>query len=95
MIKPTPGRVVWYYPTIDDPPPIYPDEPLAALVARVISDREVNLMIIHALGSPYIRVGVQLVQEGDAVPAGGGYCTWMPYQIGQAAKAGGPAPQQK
>jgi hypothetical protein len=27
-----------------------------------------------------------LIQEGNPIPTGGHYCTWMPYQIGQAKK---------
>lgn len=29
---------------------------------------------------------VLLLQEGNERPSGGGFCEWMPYQIGQAKK---------
>lgn len=82
MIKPTVGRVVWYYPTGHSPG----DQPLAAIIARVWSDTRVNLAVPDEHGSPYrlLTTSVLLVQEGDDVPEGGGYCTWMPYQISQA-----------
>jgi hypothetical protein len=85
MISPTVGRVVWYYPKNHQPD----QPPLAALVARVWSDTCVNLAVFDGNGAPH-RPGemtsVLLVQEGAEVPSGGHYCTWMPYQIGQAAK---------
>lgn len=87
MIKPTPGRIVWYYPAEGDPTPKFRGEPLAAIVARVISDREVNLTVFRADGITYGRHNVQLVQDGDELPQGpGGFCEWMPFQKGQAAK---------
>jgi hypothetical protein len=86
MIKPTPGRVVWYWPSDQDPTPIFKGEALAAHVARVISDREVNLLVIRADGITYGRHNVRLIQEGDARPKEGGFAEWMPYQVGQAKK---------
>ena len=86
MIRPTPGRVVWYTPCADDPTPKFKGEKLSAHIARVINDRLVNLLVIRADGITYGRHDVILVQEGDDHPAGGRYCEWMPYQKGQAAK---------
>lgn len=87
MIKPTPGRVVWYWPCADDPTPKFTGEPLAAHIARVKGDRLVNLMVISADGLIYGRHDVLLVQEGDERPVKvGRFCEWMPYQKGQAAK---------
>jgi hypothetical protein len=84
MISPSIGRVVWYY------PPRHPDgeQPLAAIVAHVWSDTCVNLAIFDANGRPLADppTSVLLVQPGNEVPSGGGYCTWMPYQIQTAAK---------
>lgn len=79
MIKPTIGRVVWYYPNEDM------KQPHTALVAHVWSDRCVNLACFNAMGTPYNAESVVLVQEGDDEPSDG-YCTWMPYQINQANK---------
>ena len=86
MIKPTPGRVVWYTPADDDPTPKFKGEVLSATVARVIGDRLVNLMVIRADGVTYGRHNVLLLQDGDQRPKTGPYCEWMPYQKGQAAK---------
>lgn len=86
MIKPTPGRVVWYWPGPQDPTPIFKGEALAASVARVINEREVNLTVSRADGITYGRHSVRLLQEGDKRPAEGPFCEWMPYQVGQAKK---------
>lgn len=83
MIKPTPGRVVWYYPTSDEPGPTVPG-PLAATVAGVIDDETVNLTVHTFEGDVYARQKVQLCQ-GDTRPELP-YAEWMPYQLGQAAK---------
>lgn len=92
VISPTPGRVVWYYPTPwpasqqnSDPLVFNTDQPFAAIVASVRSDRLVNLMVIDPNGNPHARASITLMQDGDAVPATP-YCAWMPYQKGQAAK---------
>lgn len=91
MIKPTVGRVVWYHPSMDFAPDASlrfdPYHPLAAIVAYVFSDRLVNLMILNQDGIPQNRTKVRLVQEGESGPQEGGFCEWMPYQKGQAAKA--------
>lgn len=87
MIVPTIGRVVWYYPPGHQPH----EQPLAAIVAHVWSDTCVNLAIFSASGSPMCApTSILLVQPGNEVPTGGNYCTWMPFQIGQA-KAAAPA----
>lgn len=86
MIKPTPGRVVWYTPNDDDPTPKFKGEPLAAIIARVKTDRMVNLLVIRADGITYGRHDVTLIQDDDKQPVGGRFCQWMPYQKGQAAK---------
>ena len=46
----------------------------------------VNLMVISTDGEPEGIIKVRLLQDDDEVPARGPYCTWMPYQKGQAAK---------
>lgn len=83
MIKPTPGRVVWYVPNQGDDIP-RDDQVLAAIIAFVHSDTMVNLMVIDCNGGTHKRTSVRLVHGGAAE---GPYCTWMPYQKGQAAKA--------
>lgn len=84
MIKPSVGRVVWYYPVGAS----RSEQPLAAIVAHVWSDTCVNLAIFDANGRPMEKppTSVLLVQPENEVPGNGGYCEWMPYQIGQAAK---------
>jgi hypothetical protein len=87
VIKPTVGRVVWFYPAGRSK--AHGDQPLAAIVACVWSDTCVNLAIFDANGvpHPFPPTSVLLLQDGNPVPSGGNYCTWMPYQIGQAGKA--------
>lgn len=89
-IKPTVGRVVWFYPPANAQEGGFarPDEgqPLAAIVTRVWSDRMLNLTVFDANGVPHGRTSVQLLQEGELPLANGYYATWMPYQVGQAKK---------
>ena len=84
IIKPTVGRVVWFYPKGASPD----QQPLPALVAHVWSDTCVNLAIFDANGNSIVNppTSVLLVQDGMEVPSGGLYCTWMPYQIQTAAR---------
>lgn len=86
MISPSPGRIVWYRPGPQDPTPIFNGEPLAAIVTRVIGDREVNLTVFRADGITYGRHNVLLLQDNDRAPKDAAYCEWMPFQKGQAAK---------
>jgi hypothetical protein len=81
MIKPTIGRVVWFWP----PTVTAATQPEAALIAWVHSDTMVNLAVFDANGVAYNRTSVHLYQGGVNRPEGD-YCEWMPYQIGQAAK---------
>ncbi len=88
MIKPTVGRVVWFYPRGHKAG----EQPLAAMVAHVWSDTCVNLAIFDANGVPMPTppTSILLVQPESEVPSGGHYCAWMPFQVGQA-KAQAPA----
>jgi hypothetical protein len=81
MIKPTIGRVVWYWPTGDTS-----NQPHAAIIARVWSDEMVNLAAFDGSGVSYSRTSVPLYQ-GEGPRPTGMHCEWMPYQKGQAAKA--------
>lgn len=86
MIKPTIGRVVWYWPPPSDS--IVGNDgsqPLAALVTRVWSDTCVNLAVFDANGMPANRTSVLLHQDENPKPSSG-FAEWMPYQKGQAAK---------
>jgi hypothetical protein len=84
MIKPSIGRIVLFYPKGH---PAH-EQPLPAIVAHVWSDTCVNLAIFNANGKPVENppTSVLLVQPENEKPSGGLYCTWMPYQVGQAAK---------
>lgn len=85
-IKPTVGRIVWYYPNRFD---LFPQngkgQPHAAIIAWAKSETEVNLSVLDAHGVPHGKTSVLLVQPGVEAPTDTAYCTWMPYQIGQAA----------
>lgn len=84
-IKPTVGRVVWFFPGDAREG----QQPNAAIVAHVWSDTCVNLAIFDANGAPFPHppTSITLLQEGDPLPpAGQRYCTWSSYQVGQAKK---------
>lgn len=85
VISPTPGRIVWYFPAPHDGIGQIAGQPLAAIVAAAHHDRLVNLAVFDAYGNTQQRSNVQLAQPGDEVP-NNAYASWMPYQVGQAAK---------
>lgn len=84
MIKPTVGRIVWYYPSASDAD-LVPcgSQPMAAQISCVWSDTCVNLCVTSPSGFTVGRTSVLLVQEGAPRP-GTNFCEWMPYQVGQA-----------
>lgn len=86
FIPPTVGRVVLYKPKPSEG--LSPDDSgfCAAVIAYVQRDGMVNLCVIMGNGATTPRTSVPLVQEGGEVPGPGGYCCWMPYQLGQAAR---------
>lgn len=82
MIKPTVGRVVWFYPGRNDAMPVHPDNPfapLAALVTHVHTDTCINLSVFDPWGGVHGRQEVFLNQH-EAPPPNGAYAAWMPYQ---------------
>jgi hypothetical protein len=83
VIKPTIGRVVWFWDRSADMP--RQPQAHAALVTYVHSDTMVNLVVFDAGGNSHPRTSVHLLQEDCEAPVGP-YCEWMPYQKGQAAK---------
>lgn len=84
FIKPTVGRIVWYW---DDDNRKPNGQPLAAIVTYVRSDRLVNLQVMARYGASFPASSIPLVQEGETPGVHVAYCEWMPYQKGQAAKA--------
>jgi hypothetical protein len=80
MIKPTVGRVVWYWLAAGSPQ----RAPLAAIVCGVKSDY-CKTVRIRPWGALCPHIDVPLIQEGDERPVTH-FCEWMPYQKGQAAK---------
>lgn len=87
MIAPSVGRVVWFFGKGDSFHPAMgnPPQPHAAMVTFVHGDRLVNLIVYSAVGIPYSRTGVKLLQDDDPEPQGE-HAVWMPYQLGQAKK---------
>lgn len=76
MIKPTIGRQVWFWQfghTTEG------EQPQAATVCYVFSDRMVNLQVIDHNGIARAMTSVPLRQSEDEAPVGS-YCEWMPYQ---------------
>lgn len=81
MIKPTVGRVVWFWPGRKDESL----QPQAAIVVHVWSETCVNLAVFDANGVASSHTSILLHQEGNSQPTAY-FAEWMPYQIGQAAK---------
>lgn len=90
FIHPTVGRVVNFWPDGNYVPSgfVMPHDlqPCAAQISCVHSDDCVNLGVLDANGNHYSFTSVTLVQRGNPGPGHGSYCTWMDYQVGQAAK---------
>lgn len=97
MIKPTIGRRVWYWPSQQDkgltesPPKSIMtanlSQPCDAGICCVWGDRCVNLTVADHNGNMHSRWSVPLLQPGDLIPDGGGYATWMDYQVANAPPA--------
>lgn len=90
VITPTVGRIVWYWPRVNEGDPIS-DQPFAAIVTYAFGDRMINLTVFDHAGNVETHTSVQLAQEDDPVPTQGGYAQWMPFQLGQAKKHAGEA----
>ena len=89
MIAPTIGRIVWYWRLPYEGIGLGAAQPFAAQVAFVHPSGKVNLVVTDHLGAHFAANDVPLVQEGEDSPSTreeGGWCEWIPYQIGQAKK---------
>lgn len=92
-IVPTVGRVVLFHAGATPPAgfslPAEEGEPCDAHICHVNEDDTVNLAVFDAVGAHHAITNVPLFQGQGPIAAApiGGYCTWMPYQQGQAAKA--------
>ena len=84
IIKPTIGRIVWFWPYAENAPN-ESSQPHAAIVTYVWDDRIINLAVFTPNGEPYSQTSVQLLQEGDERPFNR-FAEWMPYQVGQAKR---------
>lgn len=87
MIKPTIGRVVWYWPGIPCPQGGCrdPEQPYKADIVFVHSDTVVSVAGYDHLGRPFFN-SLATLWEGEG--HGHSPCwQWMPYQKGQAARA--------
>lgn len=81
MIKPTVGRVIWYWPSAREEG----EQPWAGMIVKVWNDRLINVGGFDPNGNPFKDTSVQLLQDDDEVYSGA-HVRWMPYQKGQAAK---------
>lgn len=85
IITPTIGRVVWFYPhgqaSLDAKA-----QPYAALIAFVHNNNSINIGGFDPQGYPYARQNVRLIQDGEVTEGLRAFCSWMPYQIGQATQ---------
>lgn len=80
MIKPTIGRIVWYYGGAAEE-----QQAEAAIVCYVHGNRLVNLSVHDQAGNVRSQMSVTLVQEEDP-PATGQHARWMPFQITQSTQ---------
>jgi len=66
MPKPTPGRVVQFFPLADDLP-TGDGQTLSATICHVNADGSVNLSVLGVDGQTHARLKVPLCAEGDAL----------------------------
>lgn len=88
-IKPTVGRVIWFYPDAGFSPANTPSgngDPLPALITRVWNDTMINIGGFDANGVPFSRTSVTLKSPDSLAEIVGMYAEWMPYQVSAAAK---------
>jgi hypothetical protein len=85
MIPPTVGRRVWFYPLglSQQQFPTFGGPHDAGIAYINTVGHTINISVADHLGEMHAFVAVPLLQDGQEEPAEP-YCTWMPYQLGQA-----------
>src|SRR5579885_1551326 len=79
MIRPTVGRIVWFYVRGDA-------EEQAAIVTKVWNERLINVTVFSPSGAVEGYGSIRLLQDEDPVPAAEAHCRWMPYQTSVAQR---------
>jgi len=86
-IKPTVGRKVWFFPGTG---PIgnfkLSEQPMDATIIHVWGDTCVNLFVVDHKGGKHFVSSAYLNSNPESRPTYGCW-EWMPYRVGQAAKA--------
>lgn len=88
MIKPTIGRVLWFWPSLEVQQGfvvLHPEQACVAQIAYVWADDLINISANDHRGIQKAFTSVPLIQPGQSKPASGFCCEWMPFQVGQAA----------
>jgi hypothetical protein len=75
-MKPTVGRLLWYFPHAPHPQTSADHVPRAAIIAHVENDHMVNLMVIDTNGMAYSRSAIPLLDEGAEHPSTHSFATW-------------------
>ena len=99
---PTIGRKVWFFPSDEElqaeDAVRLSDQPFDATVVHVNGDgriegtHSINIIYFDHAGSQFAYGAVMLAlpdseEAATLTASGGSYCTWMPYQVSQAAKS--------
>ena len=82
MIKPTVGRVVWFW--SNGYKGVYSDDdtqPMAATIAYVHNDHCVNLSIVDHIGKQISLSNITLLQGDEGYKPFAPYAEWTPYQL--------------
>lgn len=87
MIPAEIGRVVLFWPGPSSNGVCHDfKKPFTGRIAYPWSDRMINVEYADHNGTHHKETSVMLLQDDDPKPDGQSFATWMPYQIGQAAK---------